>query len=163
MSVPTLPVHSCYLPSYPPGRLLSGRAQDTSQSPGQPVATNTHGYSSSYCSLKVCFAWMRPDSTHCQLTDQWPIRRPMGHIHIIVTHGISTSHTRGVNTWKALDKRSALLLINYSPNILIRRSFPVVAQQINPDHPQKKHDQIKQPKRRCNKYRLFIQCPGTFQ
>jgi hypothetical protein len=54
--------------------------------------------------------------------------------------------------WLKLD----VLLINYSPNMLMRRLSHAVGQQSNPGHPQKQYGQIKRPKRRRNKCRLFI-------
>jgi hypothetical protein len=53
--------------------------------------------------------------------------------------------------------KSTLLLISCSPNMLARRPFYVIGQQRNLSHPLKQNGRIKQPERRRNKHRLFIQ------
>jgi hypothetical protein len=52
--------------------------------------------------------------------------------------------------------KPVLLLISCSPNMLARRSFYVIGQQRNPDHPIKQNGRTKWPERRRNKHRLFI-------
>ena len=52
--------------------------------------------------------------------------------------------------------KSTLLLISCSPNMLARRPFYVIGQQINPGHPLKQNGRTKQPERRRNKHRVFI-------
>jgi hypothetical protein len=77
--------------------------------------------------------------THWSPNNQKRMRRGKAHIKHLVS-------------WS----KPTLLLIDYSPNMLTRRSLHMISQRRNPDHPRKQHCWLKRSKRRHNQCHIFI-------